>query len=115
MAIAGCALECIVQVRDINSGKLLQQLAINTANWDLNKHAIAYNPDGTILGITSCLEISSSKMCTKTQVALLDMNSFTQITKLTDIGEIIAFSPDQKIIATGAEDGSVYLFGVANP
>jgi WD40 repeat protein len=115
MAIAGCALECIVQVRDINSGKLFQQLTINTANWDLNKHAIAYNPDGTILGITSCLEISSSSTCTKTQLALLDMNSFTQITKLIDTGEIIAFGPNKRIIATGAEDGSVYLFGVANP
>lgn len=115
MALVGCGKECIVQIRDIDSGALINQVSVSGDEWVFSKPNIVFNPNGTILGIGSCLELDSNWNCTSTEVVLTDMVSTAKIKVLKNSGSMVAISPDGKFIATGSDDGVVQLFGVANP
>jgi WD40 repeat protein len=114
IALAGCGGECIIQIRDLNSGDFIYQFDINGTEWVSSRPEVVFNSIGTILGTAFCTEIDASYNCAKATVILVEMDSFTTIKNIEGFGNRLAFSPDGKLLAIGNTDGLVHVFGIMN-
>ena len=108
-AVSACAGDCIVQIRDVNTGTLISQIT----EYPGVTEAI-FSPDGQILLLKNCTD-ETGGICQQSEIILLDAADLRLITRIEGDGTAVAISPDGRMIVTGNENGTVVLWGVPNP
>ena len=106
-AVSACATDCIVQIRDANSGTLINQIT----EYPGVTGAI-FSPDGQILLLENCID-RTDLVCQQSEIVLLEVAHFTLLTRIEN-AMTVAISPYGRLVAIGNSEGSVYLLGVPN-
>ncbi len=106
-AVSACAAECIVQIRNANSGTFIYQIT----EYPGVTGAI-FSPDGQILLLENCID-RIDLVCQQSEIVLLEAVNLTLLTRIEN-AMTVAISPGGRLVATGNSEGFVYLLGVPN-
>jgi WD40 repeat protein len=113
--LASAGTEGTTLVWDVATGQVLHTLQGNSC-WD-----VTFSPDGSLISTSGCdltvmlWDVREPTRLSSSQAQSNDVASGRLVRTLEHGGEVmaVAFSPDGALLASGAYDGKVYLWGIA--